>query len=225
MLLAAVVGSGIMAERLSAGNVGLSLLANAIATGTALAALILAFGAISGAHFNPAVTLSTAWQRGIGWRSVPVYVFGQVAGAFLGVAVAHLMFELPLFSSSHHVRTGVSQIFSEFVATFGLLSVIWGCTRFRPAATPLAVASYITAAYWFTSSTSFANPAVTLARSMSDTFVGIRFSDTPPFIAAQLTGAAVATMLFRWLAPPSAGMAQDVMLPHETSPGDRRERT
>ena len=214
-LLAAVVGSGIMGERLAGGNVAIALLANTLATGAALVALILTFGGISGAHFNPAVTLSDAWQGGLAWCDVPVYIFAQVLGAFAGVVVAHLMFGLPLFSASRHVRAGSAQVFSEFIATFGLLSVIWGCVRFRSQAVAFAVAAYITAAYWFTASTSFANPAVTLARSFSDTFVGIRPIDAPGFILAQLAGAASATLLFRWLAPSSAKNAAAVILPHE----------
>jgi glycerol uptake facilitator-like aquaporin len=201
LLLAAVVGSGIMAERLAGGNVALALLANTVATGAALVALILTFGPISGAHFNPAVTLAGASQRELPWRDVPAYVVAQVIGAFAGVAAAHLMFEAPLFFASRHARAGSAQAFSEFVATFGLLAVIWGCARSRPSVVPFAVAAYITAAYWFTASTSFANPAVTLARSASDTFAGIRPSDTPSFIAAQLAGAAAATALFHWLMP------------------------
>jgi glycerol uptake facilitator-like aquaporin len=166
-LLAAVVGSGIMGEKLAGGNIAIALLANTIATGAALVALVLTFGPISGAHFNPAVTLADAWQRGIAWREVPAYLLAQIAGAFAGVAAAHLMFGLPIYSTSTHVRSGTAPVFSEFVATFGLLSVIWGCVRHRPAAVPYAVGAYITAAYWFTASTSFANPAVTLARSFS----------------------------------------------------------
>jgi glycerol uptake facilitator-like aquaporin len=210
LLLAAVVGSGIMGERLAGGNVGLALLANTVATGAALVALILTFGPISGAHFNPAVTLADAVQGGIAWRDVPPYLGAQVVGAFAGVAAAHVMFEAPLFFASRHVRAGGTQAFSEFVATFGLLAVIWGCARLRSAATvPFAVAAYITAAYWFTASTSFANPAVTLARSATDTFAGIRPADAPAFIAAQLVGAACATLLFRWLVPalPAAAAA------------------
>jgi len=201
LLLATVVGSGVMGERLAGGNVAITLLANTIATGAALVALILTFGPISGAHFNPAVTLADASQGGLLWREVPSYVLAQIAGAFAGVAAAHVMFELPLFFASRHARAGGAQMFSEFVATFGLLAVIWGCARFRAAAVPFAVAAYITAAYWFTASTSFANPAVTLARSASDTFAGIRPADAPGFILAQLVGAATATLLFRWLAP------------------------
>ena len=199
LLLAAVVGSGIMGERLSGGNVAITLLANTQATGAALVALILAFGGISGAHFNPAVSLADAWQGDLAWRDLPVYAFAQILGAFAGVVTAHLMFGLPLFSASRHVRAGGAQMFSEFIATFGLLAVIRGCVRFRSQAVALAVAAYIAAAYWFTASTSFANPAVTLARSLSDTFVGIRLLDIPGFIIAQLAGAAMATVLFRWL--------------------------
>ena len=216
MLLAAVVGSGIMGERLAGGNVAITLLANTLATGAALVALILTFGPISGAHFNPAVTLADASQGGLPWREVPAYIVAQIFGAFVGVAVAHAMFGLPLFFASRHERSGIRQLFSEFVATFGLLAVIWGCVRFRSAMVPFAVAAYITAAYWFTSSTSFANPAVTLARSASDTFVGIRPIDAPGFIMAQLLGAAAATFLFRWFAPLRKD-AQKVMLPHESS--------
>jgi len=198
MLLAAVVGSGIMGERLAAGNVAVALLANSIATGGALVALILTFGPISGAHFNPAVTLAIAWQRGVAWREVPAYLIAQLGGAFAGVGIAHLMFGLPLFFASQHVRQGYPQLLAEFVATFGLLAVIFGCDRFKPSMVPFGVASYIVAAYWFTASTSFANPAVTLARSVTDTFAGIRPVDAPLFIVAQLFGAVVATALFQW---------------------------
>jgi len=201
LLLAAVVGSGIMGERLAAGNVAVALLANTLATGAALIALILAFGPVSGAHLNPAVTLADAWLGGIAWREVPAYIVAQTGGAYAGVAVAHLMFGLSVFSVSTHARNGTAQIFSEFVATFGLLAVIWGCTRTRPAAVPFAVGAYITAAYWFTASTSFANPAVTLARSLTDTFSGVRPADVAPFVVAQLAGAFCATLLFRWLMP------------------------
>ena len=204
LLLAAVVGSGIMGERLAGGNVAIALLANTLATGAALVALILTFGPISGAHFNPAVTLAEASQGGMTWSTVPVYVAAQIAGAFAGVAVAHLMFGEPLFTASRHARHGLPQLVSEFVATFGLLAVIWGCARSSAAAVPFAVAAYITAAYWFTASTSFANPAVTMARAASDTFAGIRPDDAPGFIVAQLAGAGAATALFRWLQPRSA---------------------
>ena len=201
LLLAAVVGSGIMGERLAGGNVAVALLANTVATGAALVALILTFGPISGAHFNPAVTIADASQGGIVWPEVPLYVVAQVIGAFAGVAAAHVMFEAPIFFASRHARSGMAQAFSEFVATFGLLAVIWGCARLRSSAVPFAVAAYITAAYWFTASTSFANPAVTLARSATDTFAGIRPADAPAFILAQLLGAGSATALFRWLVP------------------------
>jgi glycerol uptake facilitator-like aquaporin len=213
MLLAAVVGSGIMGERLAGGNVAVALLANTLATGAALVALILTFGPISGAHFNPAVTLADASQGGLPWLDVPAYIAAQVIGAFAGVAVAHTMFELPVFFVSQHVRSGTAQAFSEFVATFGLLAVIWGCARLRTSAVPFAVAAYITAAYWFTASTSFANPAVTLARAASDTFAGIRPSDAPAFIMAQLLGAAAATALFRWLVPTLPDVAPTVVVP------------
>jgi glycerol uptake facilitator-like aquaporin len=214
LLLAAVVGSGIMGERLAAGSAGLALLANTLATGAALVALILTFGPISGAHFNPAVTLADASQGGLSWSEVPFYIGAQVAGAFAGVAAAHVMFEAPLFFASRHVRAGSAQVFSEFVATFGLLAVIWGCARLRSSAVPFAVAAYITAAYWFTASTSFANPAVTLARAATDTFAGIRPSDAPAFIVAQLLGAASATALFRWLVPGLPELAPTVVMPH-----------
>jgi glycerol uptake facilitator-like aquaporin len=200
-LLATVVGSGIMAERLSGGNVALALLANTVATGAGLVALILTFGPVSGAHFNPAVTLADASQGGLPWQDVPAYVTAQVLGAFAGTAVAHVMFSEPLFSASTHVRAGAGPVVSELVATFGLLSVIWGNARRRPSVTPFAVGAYITAAYWFTASTSFANPAVTLARAASNTFAGIRPADAPGFIVAQLLGAGAATALFRWLVP------------------------
>jgi glycerol uptake facilitator-like aquaporin len=201
LLLATVVGSGIMGDRLAGGNVAMALLANSLATGAMLVALILTFGPISGAHFNPAVTVADAWQGGTAWANVIPYTVAQVAGAFVGVAVAHLMFGEALFTASRHLRTGPAQWFSEFVATFGLLAVIWGCSRSRASVVPFAVGAYITGAYWFTSSTSFANPAVTLARSMTDTFAGIRPVDAPGFIAAQAVGALAATALFAWLAP------------------------
>lgn len=213
-LLAAVVGSGIMADRLAAGNVAIALLANSVATGAALVAIILAFGSISGAHLNPAVTLADACQRGLPWREAPVYIATQLAGAFAGVALAHLMFGLPLYSVSTHVRSAPGQLLGEFVATFGLLCVIWGCVRHRPAAVPFAVGAYITGAYWFTSSTSFANPAVTLARSMTNTFAGIRPADVAGFIAVQLAGAFTATLLFQWLVPSLRTEASAVMIEH-----------
>jgi glycerol uptake facilitator-like aquaporin len=202
-LLAAIVGSGIMGERLAGGNVAVALLANTIATGAALIALILAFAPISGAHLNPVVTLGQALQGEMPWRQVPAYVLAQLAGAFLGVAIANAMFGNALFFASHRVRTGPAQIFSEFVATFGLLTVIRGCSKARSSAVPFAVGAYITAAYWFTASTSFANPAVTLARAASDTFAGIRPADAPGFLAAQLAGGLAATILCGWLLKPS----------------------
>lgn len=199
-LLAAVVGSGIMAERLAGGDLARALLANTIATGAALFALILIFAPLSGAHFNPAVTVCEAWTKGLSWRDAALYIPAQLAGAIAGVAAANLMFGLPVLFASNRVRTGWAQWFSEALATFGLLAVIRGCSRLRSNfAAPAAVAAYITAAYWFTASTSFANPAVTIARSLSDTFAGIRPVDIPGFIAAQFLGAAAATVLFKWL--------------------------
>jgi len=212
LLLAAVVGSGIMGETLAGPNVALALLANTVATGAALVALIIAFGPISGAHFNPVVTLADASQGGLPWREVPAYVAAQVGGAYLGVAVAHVMFKQPaLFFASQHRRDGIAMLVAEFVATFGLLAVIWGSARRRPGLVPFAVGAYITAAYWFTSSTSFANPAVTLARAASDTFAGIRPADAPGFIGAQLAGGAAATAVFRWLVPALPKVAERVV--------------
>lgn len=222
-LLATVIGSGIMGERLSGGNAAIALLANTLATGAGLVALILTFGPISGAHFNPAVTLADATQGGIKWPAVPLYILAQVTGAFIGVATAHLMFGKPLFFASHHIRAGAAQLFSEFIATFGLLSVIWGCVRKRPDAVPFAVGAYIMAAYWFTSSTSFANPAVTLARAASDTFAGIRPADAPGFIAAQFVGALAATVVFRWLVPSLPQDAPAVVIPHLEKRTEREE--
>jgi glycerol uptake facilitator-like aquaporin len=215
LLLATVVGSGIMGERLAGGNVAIALLANTIATGAGLTALILCFGPISGAHFNPVVTLADAVMGGLSWRDVPGYLSAQFAGAFLGVAAADSMFGEAVFSASRHARSGAPQLFSEFIATFGLLSVIWGVARKRSEAVPFAVGAYITAAYWFTASTSFANPAVTLARSCTDTFAGIRPIDVPGFAIAQLLGAAAATLLFRWLLPSLPDVAPQVVVPHE----------
>jgi glycerol uptake facilitator-like aquaporin len=216
-LVAAIIGSGIMGERLAGGNVAIALLANTIATGAALVALIFAFGGISGAHFNPAVTLMDALERGMRWREVPSYVAAQIFGGLTGAVMAHLMFGQPIFSLSQHVRAGGAQVFSEFVATFGLLSVIWGCSRLRANSVPFAVGAYITAAYWFTSSTSFANPAVTIARSVSNTFSGIRPVDVLPFIAAQLAGAFAATRLFRKLIPALPEAAENILMPHKSS--------
>ena len=223
MLLATVVGSGIMAERLAGGNIALALLANTLATGAGLVALILTFGPVSGAHFNPAVTLADASQGGLPWRSVPAYLVAQVVGAFAGVAAAHGMFDLPLFTASTHLRAGGSQLWSEFVATFGLLAVIWGSTRRRPSAAPFAVAAYITSAYWFTASTSFANPAVTLARAATDTFAGIRPADVPGFVVVQVLGAAAATALFRWLTPPLPEVDPRVVVEHGDATAPRLE--
>lgn len=217
-LLAAVVGSGIMASRLCGGNVGLALLANAIATGGALIALILTFGPVSGGHFNPAVTLADAWCGGVAWALVVPYIAAQVAGALIGTGLADGMFGLPLFFASHHQRSGGAMLVSEFVATFGLLAVIWGCVRSRPAATPFAVAAYIVGAYWFTPSTSFANPAVTIARSLTDTFAGIRPIDVPLFIVVQFLGALAATALFAYLLPISKAAAQAVVVAHPEVP-------
>jgi glycerol uptake facilitator-like aquaporin len=217
-LLAIVIGSGIMGERLCGGNVAIALLANTIATGAGLVALILTFGSISGAHMNPAVTLADAAQGGLPWREVPLYIVAQVVGAFCGVAVAHVMFGEAVFSVSTHVRAGLPQLVSEFVATFGLVSVIWGCVRRRPTAVPFAVGAYITAAYWFTSSTSFANPAVTLARAFSNTFAGIRPADVPAFVVTQLFAAGAATATFHWLTPELGVVADQVVNQEEMDP-------
>jgi glycerol uptake facilitator-like aquaporin len=198
-LLAVVVGSGIMGERLAGGNPAIALLANTIATGAGLAFLILSFGEISGAHFNPAVTLTELFRRNLHLRQCAGYLAAQISGAFLGVGIADLMFDLPVFFTSTKTRAGGSQFLSEFVATFGLIAAIRAGVKFRPNLVFLMVASYITAAYWFTSSTSFANPAVTLARSASNTFAGINPMNVPLFIAAQLLGAGAATLVFNWL--------------------------
>jgi len=212
-LLAAVVGSGIMGEHLAGGSAAIALLANTIATGSTLVALILTFGPISGAHFNPAVTIADASQHGLPWRDVPPYIAAQLAGGVAGVFAAHLMFGYALFQLSQRVRAGGAQLFSEFVAAFGLLAIIWGCSRKRPESVPMAVGLYITGAYWFTASTSFANPAVTVARALTNTFAGIRPADAPGFIAAQLVGAGIATLFFRWLAPALSTEAKDVVVP------------
>jgi glycerol uptake facilitator-like aquaporin len=198
-LVAAVVGSGIMGERLSGGNVALALLANTIATGAALAALILAFLPISGAHLNPVVTMAVAFRGGIAWTEAVFYVAAQVCGGIAGTACANIMFALPAFSISHHARTGAPLWFSEFVATFGLLLVIRIVARFTPDWLPFAVAAYIVAAYWFTASTSFANPAVAIARSLTDTFAGIRPVNVPAFVAAQFAGGLSAVIVSDWL--------------------------
>lgn len=203
-LLIAVVGSGIMAERLCGGNVGLALLANAIATGGALTALILAFGPQSGAHMNPIVTLAAAATEGLRWHAVPAYIAAQIVGGILGVWLAHVMFDLPIWQLSHNIRTGMPQWVAEVIAAFGLLLVIWGCRAHREPVTAFAVAAYITGAYWFTASTSFANPAVTIARSLTDTFAGIRPADVPGFVLAQLAGLALALPMLRRSHPSAA---------------------
>lgn len=200
-LVAAVVGSGIMAERLSGGNVAIALLANTIATGAALVALIAAFGPISGAHFNPVVSLMDSIDGGLAWSEAPCYIASQIAGGICGTMLAHLMFGLAVISLSTHARSGRAQFLSECIATFGLVIVIWGAARFRSIAVPFGVGAYITAAYWFTASTSFANPAVTIARCLSDTFAGIRPKDAPWFVLAQFVGGLSAIALFRWLVP------------------------
>ena len=208
-LVAVVIGSGIMAERLAGGNIALALLGNTIATGAILVVIILIFGPISGAHFNPAVTLAFLLRRDIDKKTAGYYVVLQILGGITGAAVAHIMFELPLFEASVNVRTGVSQWVAEFVATFGLVATIFGCIKSRPEAVPYAVGLYIIAGYWFTSSTSFANPAVTIARTMTNTFSGIRPVDAPGFIVAQLLGATAATLVFRWLLAPQDAPATD----------------
>jgi glycerol uptake facilitator-like aquaporin len=207
LLLATVVGSGIMAEQLSGGNAALALLANSLATGAGLFALILAFGTFTGAHFNPLVTLADALLRDRPWRDAPAYVGTQTIGAFVGVAVAQAMFGEPLFSLSHKARPGLAQVFSEAVATFGLLAVIF-LSRRGLVEIAAGVGAYIAAAYWFTSSTSFANPAVTLARSVTDTFTGIRPADVPGFLVGQALGTTVFLAFARWLIPTARASAQ-----------------
>jgi glycerol uptake facilitator-like aquaporin len=214
-LVAAVVGSGIMGERLAGGSVAIALLANTVATGSALVALILTFGPISGAHFNPAVTVADAIEKGVTLTVAACYVSAQCLGAIGGAITAHIMFQLPVISISQHVRSGSAQVFSEFVATFGLLCVIWSCSRLRSDMVAFAVGAYITAAYWFTASTSFANPAVTIARSLSDTFAGIRPTDAPLFLIAQFFGAIAATFFFRWLVPGLGTGANKILLAHD----------
>lgn len=215
ILLAAVVGSGIMAERLSGGNMAVALLANTLATGGALFAIIATFGPYSGAHFNPVVTLADAWQGGLPWRAVPGYVVAQILGGLVGVALANVMFGDPTLFPSHHSRSGFGQALGEGVATFGLLATIWGCSRRAPQLVAFAVPAYIVGAYWFTSSTSFANPAVTIARSLSDTFAGIRPIDAPVFILAQLVGGSAATLLFHWIDPVRKSETDPVTVPHK----------
>lgn len=202
-LLAVIVGSGIMAERLSGGNVALALLANALATGFGLSTLILAFSSVSGAHFNPVVTLAEAMDSRISWQIAVAYVLAQICGAIAGVAGAHAMFGEPVFSYSVHVRSGWPQWWSEFIATAGLLLVIRGVSWKQPSATPFAVGAYIASAYWFTASTSFANPAVTLARTLTSSFAGIRTVDAPGFIVAEILGAVAAILLGQWLFHPA----------------------
>jgi glycerol uptake facilitator-like aquaporin len=200
-LLAAVVGSGIMAQKLAGGNMALALLCNTIPTGAILVVLILIFGPLSGAHFNPAVSLGFALSRELSWPDAATYIVVQIIGGVIGVWVAHLMFELPLWQVSLHARSGAGQWIAEFVATFGLLLTILGCVARTPAAVPYAVGLYITSAYWFTASTSFANPAVTIARALSDTFAGIAPGGVAAFIAAQFIGMLAAVLLARWLWP------------------------
>ncbi len=213
-LVAAVVGSGVMGDRLANGNVAVALLTNTIATGAALVALIFTFGPVSGAHLNPVVTLADAIEKGLSWPHAMQYIAVQIAGGITGTVTAHLMFGLSPVSISQHVRSGPAQLFSEFVATFGLVSVIWGCSRTRTSIVPFAVGAYISAAYWFTASTSFANPAVTIARSLSDTFAGIRPVDVVPFVLAQFAGALASTRLFHWLVPNLRSSAGDVVVAH-----------
>ena len=199
LLLATIIGSGTMGEDLAQGNVAIALLANTIATGAILVVLILAFGPISGAHMNPLVTAAEAWRKNIKWRDTPWYVGAQIIGAYAGVAAAHAMFGKPLFFASQHERAGLPLLWSEVVAAFGLLLIVLNISRTRPAAVPYAVGAYITAAYWFTASTSFANPAVTLGRAASDTFAGIRPDDVIGFVIAQIIGATLAVLVYRWL--------------------------
>ena len=204
-LLAAVVGSGIMAQKLAGGNIALALLCNTIPTGAILVVLILIFGPLSGAHFNPAVTLAFAWRGELPWQMAAAYIAAQIVGGIAGVWAAHLMFELPLWQFSLTQRTGAGQWLAEGVATFGLLLTIFGCAARTPAAIPYAVGLYITSAYWFTASTSFANPAVTIARSLSDTFAGIAPPGIAGFVVAQLAGTAAALIVSRLLWPDPSG--------------------
>lgn len=199
LLLAIIIGSGIMGEQLAQGNNAIALLANTLATGAGLAVLILLFEPVSGGHFNPLVSIAEAARSGLQWREVPFYIYVQIAGAFAGVAAAHMMFDKPLFFASQYARAGWPMMWSEVVATFGLIFVVLATTKTRPTVTPFAVGAYITAAYWFTASTSFANPVVTLARAASDTFAGIRPYDVVGFITAQAVGAVAALGFYRWL--------------------------
>ena len=212
-LLAAVIGSGIMGERLAGGNEALALLGNTLPTGAILVVLITMLAPISGAHFNPAVT-GAFWLRGdIGGRDAAFYILAQVAGALVGVCAAHAMFDLPLWQAGVKIRSGPGQWFAEGVATFGLLLTILATLRAKPGAVPVSVGLYIIAAYWFTASTSFANPAVTIARAFSDTFAGIRLSDVPAFVAAQLIGALCGLLLARWLLADNTSRATSTMIP------------
>jgi len=218
LLLAMVVGSAAMAHRLAGGNAAIALFANSAASAGGLLALILAFGAISGAHFNPVVTLSEAWQGGMKRSEALPYAVAQFLGAFAGVAAAHAMFGEPVFSAATQARTGVAQWWSEFVATFGLIFVISGCARNRPAITPFAVAAYILSAYWFTASSSFANPALTLARAATDTVAGIRLEDVSSYVAAQMLGAIAATVLVTWLHSPAKTLDGIPQASHPANP-------
>lgn len=215
LLLMAVVGGGMMAQRLST-DMGVALLAGSLVSGAALVAIILAFGHISGAHLNPAVTLAVWIEQGLSAREATGYALAQCGGAVIGVMLAHAMFEAPLVTWGTTERTGAAQWLSEGVATFGLLAIIWGCVRQRSNVVAFAVGAYITAACWFTASSAFANPAVTLARAVTDSITGIRPADVPSFLVAQFAGAVAATFLFRWLTPPLPAVAEDVLQPHET---------
>ena len=215
-LVATVVGSGIMAETLTK-DTGLALLGNTLPTGAILVVLITILGPISGAHFNPAVTLVFALKRDLRPQETGLYMLAQIIGGIAGTFAAHLMFALPMLETSLKVRTGGAQWFAEWVATFGLVVTILAGLRFARSSVPWLVGLYITAAYWFTASTSFANPAVTIARSLSDTFAGIQLSDVPPFIAAQMAGALAATFLFRWLVPNLSTYADRVVVPHSSA--------
>lgn len=199
LLVATVVGSGIMAEQLSAGNAAIALLGNTLATGAILVVLIFVFGQVSGAHFNPVVSLSFSIQGKLSWKEFLIFTTVQITGAVMGTVLAHIMFGLPLIQSSSHIRTGAGIWIAEMVASFGLLATILGCMRTEPKAVPYVVGLFIVAAYWFTSSTSFANPAVTIARALTDTFSGIMLGDVPAFILAQIAGAWIATVLVKWL--------------------------
>jgi glycerol uptake facilitator-like aquaporin len=214
ILLAGIVGSGIMAQGLAGGNAAIALLANALATGGVLVAVILTFGPISGAHLNPVVTLSDALRGGLKCWEVPAYLLAQLVGAITGVGLANTMFGEPIFFFSNRARHGPGVLLSEFVATFGLLAVVWGCSRYHSHLTAFAVAAYVVGAYWFTASTSFANPAVAVARSFSDTFAGIAPTDVPGFIVAEVLGGLTATALFMWLASGSLPVKPAAAVPH-----------